>query len=75
MRRFRSSAPKAKNGFVARRIVSSRPDRRNNAEEIPSDFSRILCPFRGFAAPVYRGLLSQVPGGSGAEGGFLTFLR
>jgi hypothetical protein len=73
MRRFRSSAPKAKNGFVARRIVSSRPDRRNNAEEIPSDFSRIL--FRGFAAPVYRGLLSQVPGGSGAEGGFLTFLR
>lgn len=33
MRRFRSSAPKAKNGFVARRIVSLPTSRRNNVRE------------------------------------------
>jgi len=42
MRRFRSSAPKAKNGFVARRIVSLPPSRRNNVEGIPNDFRPML---------------------------------
>src|SRR6202012_2165669 len=34
MSRFRSSAPKAENGFVAARIVSSPADRRNNQGQI-----------------------------------------
>ena len=37
--RFWTSAPKAENGFVARRIVSSRRWRRNNRGENASDFN------------------------------------
>jgi hypothetical protein len=42
MRRFRSSAPKAKNGFMARRIVSSDPARRNNMQENSNEISRMF---------------------------------
>jgi hypothetical protein len=50
MRRFRSSAPKAKNGFVARRIVSSPLARRNNIGKNPTNSAG--CSERSFA---YRG--------------------
>jgi hypothetical protein len=39
MGRFRSSAPKAQNGFVAPPIVSSQAFRRNNLHSDMNDFS------------------------------------
>ena len=44
MSRFRSSAPKAKNGFVAPRIVSSPAPRRNSPQGDVNDFSGLSAP-------------------------------
>jgi hypothetical protein len=57
--RFGTSAPKAENGFVPRRIVSSRPRRRNNPARKASNFNdyngtdRLLWPgtFSALAHP------------------------
>jgi hypothetical protein len=83
--RFQMSAPKAENGFVDRRIVSSRPQRRNNRGENASDFNDRQIVRQGWrcgtkrAPPRKYALSSPSPRSSRGEGRdeglFLRMLR